>query len=114
MSGDLFAGVPVADFAAGRAWWERFSGRPPDLIPNDNEAGWQLADRGWIYVIGDADRAGKALLTLVVDDLDALLAELAGRGIEHGEIKTIPGAVRSCWVTDPEGNTIQLGQPLGG
>jgi hypothetical protein len=52
MSADLFAGVPVAAFAAGRAWWERFCGRPPDLIPSDNEAGWQLADRGSTIQLG--------------------------------------------------------------
>ena len=39
----------------------------------DNEAMWQVADRGWIYVVGDTNRAGNALLTLLVDDLEDLV-----------------------------------------
>jgi PhnB protein len=39
----LFAGIPVAGYADARAWYERLFGRPPDLIPNENEAAWQLS-----------------------------------------------------------------------
>jgi catechol 2,3-dioxygenase-like lactoylglutathione lyase family enzyme len=103
--GNLFAAIPTADFAVGRAWWERFFDRPPDLIPNDHEAAWRVTEDGWIYVIGDAERAGKALVTLLVDDLDAWLARLG----DPGEIATMPGGIRTVHVRDPEGNTIQLG-----
>jgi hypothetical protein len=103
--GELFAAVPTAGYAAGRAWWTRFFDREPDLVPNDNEACWQVADHGWIYVIGDAERAGRALVTLLVDDLDAWLARLG----DVGEIDTMPGGIRTCHISDPEGNTIQLG-----
>jgi hypothetical protein len=34
----VFAGIPVADIAAGRAWYERLLDRAPDLVPNANEA----------------------------------------------------------------------------
>ena len=87
-------------------------GRPPDLVPNDNEGAWQIVGAGWIYVVGDAERAGNGLLTLLVDDLDELIAELARRGIEAGEIDTIPGAVRRIRIEDPEGNSVAFGQPL--
>lgn len=71
-------------------------------------------DTGWICIVADADRAGKGLLTLMADDLDAHVAEIAQRGIETGEIEWgVPGTVRSVWITDPEGNRIQLGQVLG-
>jgi catechol 2,3-dioxygenase-like lactoylglutathione lyase family enzyme len=109
---EVFSGIPVADYAAGRVWYERLTGRPPDMPVNDNECAWQLAGAGWMYVIGDAERAGNALLTVLVDDLDVHLAELADRGIEVGPVETIPGAVRSAWVTDPDGNRVQFGQPL--
>lgn len=109
----VFAGVPVADYAAARAWWERLVGRPPDLIPNDNEAAWQLTETGWIYVVGDAGRAGQALLTILVDDLDTHVAELAERGLATEAIDTVPGVVRTAEITDPDGNRITFGQPGG-
>lgn len=43
-------------------------GQPPDMIPNDNEVVWQLSEKGWLYVIGDAQHARKALLTLKVQN----------------------------------------------
>jgi catechol 2,3-dioxygenase-like lactoylglutathione lyase family enzyme len=110
---EVFSGMPVADYPAGRAWYERLTGRPPDLPVHDTECAWQLAGSGWIYVIGDAERAGSALLTILVDDLDGQLAELAGRGIQAGPIDTIADGVRVCVVTDPDGNHIQFGQPPG-
>lgn len=30
---------------------------------------WQLTEAGWLYLVADADRAGKALFTLLVNDL---------------------------------------------
>ena len=109
---DVFAGAPVADYQAALVWYLRFFGRPPDFFPNDNEAVWQLGEHAWIYVVGDAARAGHGLLTLLVDDVDQQLAELKERGIETGKIDTIPGAVRKLEVTDPDGNRITFGQPL--
>lgn len=104
---DLFAAIPTADFAVGSAWWQErfFGGRAPDLIPNDHEACWRVADSCWLYVIGDAERAGKGLATLLVDDFDAWLKRLG----DVGEIKTMPGGIRTCHIRDPEGNTVQLG-----
>jgi len=107
----IFAGASVADLDIARAWYERLMGRPPDLTPNEHEACWQVTDTGWVYIIADADRAGCGVLTLLVDDLEARAAEIAQRGIETGEIDwVVPGSVRSVWITDPDGNRIQLGE----
>jgi predicted enzyme related to lactoylglutathione lyase len=108
----LFAGIPVAHLDAAIAWYERFVGRQPDMWPNDREVVWQISSEGWIYVVTDAKRAGSGLLTIIVDDLDAKLAELNAAGIETGAIDTLPKAVRRTEVCDPEGNRIQIGQPL--
>ena len=56
-------------------------------------------------------RAGSALNTLLVDDLDRFLADLAERDIESGRIETMGNGVRVAVVTDPDGNRIQVGQP---
>jgi hypothetical protein len=65
-----------------------------------------------IYVVADSERAGKALLTLMVDDLDRHLAELTERGIAVGAIETQPGRYRKAEIVDPEGNKISFGQAL--
>jgi predicted enzyme related to lactoylglutathione lyase len=107
----VFASIPVADRDAAAAWYERLAGRPPDLIPNDEEAAWRMTETGWIYVIADAARVGSALNTLLVDDLDAFLAGLASRGIAAAPIQTGGGDVRFTIVTDPDGNRLKVGQP---
>jgi catechol 2,3-dioxygenase-like lactoylglutathione lyase family enzyme len=109
----LFAGIGVADYEAMRDWYETFMGRPPDLVPNDIEVCWQLSDSGWIYVKADPGRAGNAFLTFLVDDLDGWLAALERRGIPSGPVDTHSDGVRVALVTDPEGNTIQLGETPG-
>jgi catechol 2,3-dioxygenase-like lactoylglutathione lyase family enzyme len=106
----VFAGMATADIAAARDWYERLFGRPPDLVPNDTEVCWQLAGAGWVYVVEDPARAGRGLLTLLVDDLDAVVAGLVDRGIEPGPIEAEGDAVRKSVVTDPEGSTIAFAQ----
>jgi predicted enzyme related to lactoylglutathione lyase len=110
----LFAGIPVADYDAARPWYERLIGRAPDMLPHDREAAWQLSETGWIYVVADAERAGRALVTLLVDDLDSEVAALAERGIACEPIETVPGKFRRTAVVDPEGNRVAFAQPLGG
>ena len=73
---------------------------------------WQVADTGWIYVVGDTNCAGKALLMLLVDDLEGHVAELGERGLETSPIDTVPGLYRKAVITDPEGNMISLGEDL--
>jgi predicted enzyme related to lactoylglutathione lyase len=43
-------------------------------------------------------------LHLVVEDLDAARAELAGRGVELAEVLDVGGGVRYAGFTDPDGN----------
>ncbi len=108
----VFAGIAVADYDSALAWYKRFFGRPPDVIVTENESMWHVADTGWIYVVGDTNRAGKALLTLLVDDLEDHVAELGERGLATGAIDTVPGLYRKAVMTDPEGNMISLGEDL--
>ena len=108
----FFAGIAVADYDSALAWYKRFFGRSPDVIVTENKSMWQVADTGWIYVVGDANRAGKALLTLLVDNLEDHVAELGERGLETSAIDTVPGLYRKAVITDPEGNMISLGEDL--
>ena len=52
----VFAGIAVADYDSALAWYTRFFGRSPDVIVTENESMWQVAETGWIYLVGDANR----------------------------------------------------------
>jgi catechol 2,3-dioxygenase-like lactoylglutathione lyase family enzyme len=107
----IFAGIATRDYAAALPWYERLFGRAPDMLPQDNEAAWQLKDTGWIYLVSDADRAGKALLTLLVDDLDRQVAALAERGLFPSERETLSNGGRKAAFVDPDGNKVTFAQP---
>ncbi|HEV2981180.1 MAG TPA: VOC family protein [Solirubrobacteraceae bacterium] len=106
----LFAGIPVRNRDEAVAWYEQLTGRAPDLVPNEREAAWRLTPTSWIYIVADPPRAGSALHTVLVDDLDGWVAALARRGIAPGAIEVIAPAVRQSLLTDPEGNRLKLGQ----
>jgi catechol 2,3-dioxygenase-like lactoylglutathione lyase family enzyme len=108
---EVFAAITVRDRDAAVEYYERLLGGPPTMLPNDDEAAWQLTDGGWLYVLRDVDRAGNAVVTLLVDDFDERLAKAAAAGIELGPVETVAGSVRTTWITDPDGNRVQIGQP---
>ena len=104
-----FTGIPVADYQAACEWYQRLMGRSPDMVPHESEVVWQLSETGWLYVVHDVERAmGKALLTLIVDDLDSHLAEFRERHIVVNNLEVSSGKYRRAIITDPEGNTIQF------
>jgi hypothetical protein len=105
----LFAGIAVRDRGEALPWYERLTGRAPDLVPNGREAAWRLTETGWVYIVADPQRAGSAPNTVLVDDLDGWVATLAGRGIAPTQVETIAPAVREALVTDPDGNRPKLG-----
>jgi Glyoxalase/Bleomycin resistance protein/Dioxygenase superfamily len=106
----VFAGIPIVDRTAAIDWYGRLVGRPPDLLPNEQEAAWRLTDTGWLYVIVDSARAGSALNTLLVADLDGVLARLSEAGIDSEPARVIASGVRQAIVTDPDGNRLKLGE----
>lgn len=110
---ETFTGVAVADLHAALDWYERLMGRQPDMTPNDNEAAWQLSGKAWLYLIGDIQRAGKTLLTLIVDDLDAHVSEFNERGISFKFVEKDSKIYRRVAITDPEGNTFQFTELIG-
>jgi predicted enzyme related to lactoylglutathione lyase len=106
----LFAGIAVADLGAAIEWYGRLFGAPPDMSPNEAERTWRLTDQSWVYVVADPERAGRALVTLMVDDLDDRLTAIRERGIDVGEIAQINERTRKAEIVDPEGNRIGFGQ----
>jgi predicted enzyme related to lactoylglutathione lyase len=104
----LFAGIPTADYDRAAAWYEGLLGRPPDILPTAGEAMWSVTPNGSIYVVLTEGRAGGAIVTVAVPDLDALLAGIAERGIAAGPVEQVGTAGRKATVVDPDGNRISF------
>jgi predicted enzyme related to lactoylglutathione lyase len=102
----LFACVPVSDLNAATRWYERVFGRAPDIVPNESEVMWQVAGNGWLYVIQDAERAGRTMVTISVSDLDHFVGDLADRGVTAGPIEAVGDAGRKAVAVDDDGNTV--------
>ena len=49
---------------------------------------------------------------LVVDDIDAVRAELASRGVEISEVQDMDWGARHAFFADPDGNGWQLQHPV--
>ena len=104
----LFAGIRVRDLTAARAWYEKLLGEP-SFFPNATEVVWTLADDRSLYIEEDPHRAGSGLITILVDDLDALIAEIGSRGLEPAERETYSNGVRKATYRDGDGNEIGFG-----
>jgi hypothetical protein len=106
---DLFAGIPVVGYAAALQWYERLLGSPPAFLPHDTEAVWELAEHRYVYIVQQPGHAGHARHTLFVDDLDALVAQIADRGLDPAQRETYANGVRKITYRDPDGNEIGFG-----
>ena len=100
-----------------RAWYAEQLG----LDVNAEWGGAVLTSTGgetltWAVFPGDTDYFGsgdqQAMVNYRVRDLDAMLAQLREKGAEMAEeTQDMDGVGRFGWVTDPEGNRIELWQP---
>lgn len=106
---EIFAGIPVRDFQQALDWYQRLFGCPPAFFPNQVEAVWALADHRWIYIIVDPDRAGGAVQTLICDDLERVIEDIAHRGITFAEEERPAEGVRKVMYHDPDGNEVGIG-----
>lgn len=109
MAVDLYAGIPVNDYPAALAWYEKLFGSPPTYIASDTEAVWELAEHRSVAIERRPEHAGHALHTIFVDDFDARLAQIADRGIEPARRETYANGVRHVTYLDPDGNEISFG-----
>jgi catechol 2,3-dioxygenase-like lactoylglutathione lyase family enzyme len=106
---DLFAGIPVSDYAAALAWYERLFGSPPAFLPSDTEAVWELAEHRHVFVERQPEHAGHARHLLFVDDLYARVGQIAERGLAPAQRETLPNGVRKVAYRDPDGNEFGFG-----
>ena len=105
----LFAGIPVNDYAAALAWYQRLFGSPPAFFPTETEAVWELAEQRSVYIEQRPEHAGHAMHTILVHDLDARIAQITDRGLESARRETYENGVRKITYRDPDGNEIGFG-----
>ena len=106
---DLFAGIPVADYPSALKWYERLLGSPPTFFPHETEAVWELAEHRYVYIVRQPDHAGHALHTIFVDDLRALVTQIADRGLDPVKQETYANGVRKITYHNPDGNEVGFG-----
>ena len=70
---------------------------------------WTLADDRSIYVVEHPDGAGNSVVTIFLDDLDAQIAAIAGRGLQPDERESYANGVRKVIYRDPDGNELGFG-----
>jgi hypothetical protein len=91
---------PSGFLESGRAWTQLGS-KAPSL-------GIHLEHR-YVYIVQQLEHAGHAMNTLFVDDLDALVAQITGRGLDPAKRETYPNGVRKITYRDADGNEIGFG-----
>lgn len=103
----------AADPAALSAWYRKNLG-----LDTDENGAWRQEAGVTVFAPFEADtdyfgsRSQQTMLNFRVRDLDAMLAQLRALGAEvAAEAEEFEGVGRFGWVTDPEGNRVELWQP---
>ncbi|MEY9926675.1 putative enzyme related to lactoylglutathione lyase [Catenulispora sp. GP43] len=105
----------AADPAALTAWYRDCLG-----LDMDEHGQWAQEPGPTVFAAFDAEtdyfgsRAQQVMLNFRVRDLDAMLRQLRDKGSDVADdVQEMDGIGRFGWVTDPEGNRIELWEPAG-
>jgi predicted enzyme related to lactoylglutathione lyase len=105
----------AADPVALGAWYREALG-----LDADEHGQWAQAPGPTVFATFESDtdyfgsRSQQTMLNFRVRDLDAMLAQLRSHGADVAdEVEEMDGVGRFGWVTDPDGNRIELWQPAG-
>jgi predicted enzyme related to lactoylglutathione lyase len=105
---NVLPSLHVSAFDETVAWYERLFGREPDRRPMDGDVEWQLTPTGGIQIFRNPDQPTTQTVILGLDDLDAELDGLRGRGIEAEPFDVT--SFRLAELKDPAGNTVILSE----
>ena len=81
----------------------------PTFLPHATEAVWTLADDRSVYVVEHPEGAGNSVVTIFLDDLDAQVVAIAGRGLQPDEREGYSNGGRKVIYRDPDGNELGFG-----
>jgi predicted enzyme related to lactoylglutathione lyase len=100
-------GIQLSDYGGATLLWS-------DEVPaTTGMTTWSLFPEDTTY-FGKGNEKGpqQAMVNYRVDDLDALLTQLAAEGVTIDPKREDADYGRFAWITDPEGNRLELWQPL--
>jgi predicted enzyme related to lactoylglutathione lyase len=100
-------GITISDYGGATFLWS-------DEVPaTTGSTTWSLFPEDTPY-FGKGGEKGQqqAMVNYRVDDLDALLAQLATEGVTIDPKREEADYGKFAWIVDPEGNRVELWQPL--
>ena len=104
------------DPEALKAWYREHLG-----LPGGGEDPIAFQGEGGMLIFGifreeteHFPREQQWMVNLRVNDLDGVIARLAAAGVEPYRREDEEGVGRFAWVVDPEGNHLELWEPLAG
>ncbi|MBV8597990.1 MAG: VOC family protein [Actinobacteria bacterium] len=102
----------VSDFDSGRSFYKRALGFEETYVDFDDK--WAQLERGQTQIalaVGDPNPEGP-VATIDVDDVKAEADRLRASSVTVGTVLELAGQMRLVDVFVPDGNRIQLTQPL--
>jgi catechol 2,3-dioxygenase-like lactoylglutathione lyase family enzyme len=102
----------VRDFDAGRDFYKRLLGFEETFVDLDDR--WARLESGAMRIaIAEGEPSGESgVATIDVDDVKRAADRLREAGVEVGTVIELVGQMRLVDVFDPDGNRLQLAQPL--
>jgi catechol 2,3-dioxygenase-like lactoylglutathione lyase family enzyme len=101
----------VRDFDLGRDFYKRVLGFEETYV--DWEDKWSKLENGRMRIaLAEGEPAEAGVATVDVADVKAEADRLRGEGFEVGVVLELAGQMRLVDVFDPDGNRVQLAQPL--
>ena len=120
---NLAAVLSASDLGRAKAWYaEKLDLKPVE--EHEQEVWYQTGSSRWLlYKSGFAGTNKATSAGFLVDDVEATVAELRGRGVEFQEydepdfktvdgVATTPDGTKVAWFTDSEGNIISVATTL--
>ena len=100
-------GIQLNEYGGANFLWT------DELPPTTGSTAWSLFPENTPY-FGPAGEKGlqQAMINNRVDDLDALLTQLAAAGVTIDPKRESADYGHFAWIVDPEGNRVELWQPL--
>jgi predicted enzyme related to lactoylglutathione lyase len=96
-------GVPLTEWGGAQFLWT------DEVPPTTGSTAWSLFPADTNY-FGSGPQP--YMVNYRVDDLDAMLAQLEAAGVPIDPKRENASFGRFAWITDPEGNRVELWQPL--
>ena len=102
----------VRDFDLGRDFYKRVLGFEETYVDWDDK--WSKLEHGAMRIaLAEGEPVECGVATVDVDDVKAAAERLRGAGVEVGVVVELAGQMRLVDVFDPDGNRVQLAQPIG-